>query len=83
MGKWIKQQEELKIRVEKNKTRKEKLADFFFSLANTVFGSLVIGVTLMMLQTNIEYNEYSVVVMLVAGMILFITLARIGNNILK
>lgn len=38
MGKWIKQQEELKIRVEKNKTRKEKLADFFFSLANTVFG---------------------------------------------
>lgn len=83
MGKWLKQQEEQKNRIEKNKIRKEKLADFFFSLANTVFGSLVIGVTLMMLQTNIDYNECSVRVMLVAGMILFTTLARIGNNILK
>ena len=83
MGKFIKYIERKLERQEKEKTRKEKLAEYFFSLSNTVFGSLVIGVTLLLLQSETNYNIKAICIMLFAGLVVFIVLAKIGNDILK
>ena len=83
MGNFSKQLEKREERIEKDKLRKEKLAEFFFSLSNTVFGSLVIGVTLLLLEAESNYNVYAVCIMLAAGLVIFIVMAKIGNNILK
>jgi len=83
MGNWSKQQKELNSRNEKDNTRKEKLAEYFFSLSNTLFGSLVIGLSLMLLDESNIFNEKAAWVMLLTGLFTLIGLARIGNNILK
>ena len=83
MGKYSEQMEIKKEAKEREKTRKEKLAEYFFSLSNTTFGSLVIGVTLLMLQADANYNVNVIFIMLAAGLLFFIVLAKIGNNILK
>ena len=57
MGNWSKQQKEQNEKIEKDKTRKEKLAEYFFSLSNTLFGSLVIGLSLMLLDVSNFFNE--------------------------
>lgn len=43
MGNWSKVQEEKKEGKEKDKVRREKLAGFFFNLAQLVFAGLVVG----------------------------------------
>lgn len=84
MGNWSKQQKELNSKLERDKTRKEKLAEYFFSLSNTLFGSLVIGLSLMLLDESSIFNEKAAWVMLLTGLFMLIGgLARIGNNILK
>lgn len=83
MGNWSKQQKEIKSRIERDKTRKEKLAEDFFSLSNTLFGSLVIGLSLMLLDESSMFNEKAAWIMLLTGLFMLIGLARIGNNILK
>ena len=83
MGNWSKQQKEIKSRIERDKTRKEKLAEYFFSLSNTLFGSLVIGLSLMLLDESSMFNEKAAWIMLLTGLFILIGLARIGNNILK
>ena len=70
-------------KIEKDKTRKEKLAEYFFSLSNTLFGSLVIGLSLMLLDESNIFNEKAAWIMLLTGLFMLIGLARIGNNILK
>ena len=78
MGSWSEQQEANKERKEKDKTRRDKLAGYFFNLSQLTFVALVLGgVT----HTNIEVgiNWY----ILVAGITLTIILANIGNLILK
>ena len=83
MGNWSKQQKEQNDKIEKDKTRKEKLAEYFFSLSNTLFGSLVIGLSLMLLDESNIFNEKAAWIMLLTGLFMLIGLARIGNNILK
>lgn len=46
MGNFSKQLEKREERKEKDKLRKEKLAEFFFSLSNTVFGSNSLTISL-------------------------------------
>ena len=83
MGNWSKQQKEQNEKIEKDKTRKEELAEYFFSLSNTLFGSLVIGLSLMLLDESNIFNEKAAWIMLLTGLFMLIGLARIGNNILK
>ena len=83
MGNWSKQQKEQNEKIEKDKTRKEKLAEYFFLLSNTLFGSLVIGLSLMLLDESNIFNEKAAWIMLLTGLFMLIGLARIGNNILK
>ena len=83
MGNWSKRQKEQNEKIEKDKTRKEKLAEYFFSLSNTLFGSLVIGLSLMLLDETNIFNEKAAWIMLLTGLFMLIGLAKIGNNILK
>ncbi len=83
MGNWSIQQRKLNEKLEKDKTRKEKLAEYFFSLSNTLFGSLVIGLSLMLLDETNVFNEKAAWIMLMTGLFMLIGLAKIGNNILK
>ena len=80
MGNWSEQQEANKERKEKDKTRRDKLAGYFFNLSQLTFVALVLG-GVTPLYTNIEVgiNWY----ILVAGITLTIILANIGNLILK
>lgn len=83
MGKYSKQIEIKKELKEKDKVRKEKLAEYFFSLSNTLFGSLVIGLSLMLLDESNIFDEKAAWSMLISGLFMLIGLAKIGNNILK
>ena len=83
MGKYSKQIEIKKELKEKDKVRKEKLAEYFFSLSNTLFGSLVIGLSLMLFDESNIFDEKAAWSMLISGLFMLIGLAKIGNNILK
>ena len=83
MGKYSEQIEIKKELKEKDKVRKEKLAEYFFSLSNTLFGSLVIGLSLMLLDESNIFDEKAAWSMLISGLFMLIGLAKIGNNILK
>ena len=83
MGKYSEQIEIKKELKEKDKVRKEKLAEYFFSLSNTLFGSLVIGLSLMLLDESNIFDEKAAWSMLIFGLFMLIGLAKIGNNILK
>ena len=83
MGKYSKQIEIKKELKEKDKVRKEKLAEYFFSLSNTLFGSLVIGLSLMLLDESNIFDEKAAWSMLISGLFMLIGLAKIGSNILK
>ena len=83
MGQFSKQIEVKKETKEKDKIRREKLAEYFFSLSNTLFGSLVIGLSLMLLDDSSVFNEKAAWIMLLTGLVMLIELAKIGNNILK
>lgn len=80
MGNWSEQQTIKKETREKDKVRREKLAGYFFNLSQLTFVALVLG-GVTPLYTNIEIgiNWY----VLIAGAILTVILANIGNLILK
>lgn len=80
MGNWSEQQKLKEERKEKDITRREKLAGYFFNLSQLTFVALVLG-GVTPLYTNIEIgiNWY----VLIAGVILTVILANIGNLILK
>lgn len=80
MGNWSEQQTIKKETKEKDKVRREKLAGYFFNLSQLTFVALVLG-GVTPLYTNIEIgiNWY----VLIAGAILTVILANIGNLILK
>ena len=82
MGKYSKQIEIKKELKEKDKVRKEKLAEYFFSLSNTLFGSLVIGLSLMLLDESNIFDEKAAWSLLISGLFMLIGLAKIGNNFL-
>ena len=80
MGNWSERQEEKRERKEKDKTRREKLAGYFINLSQLTFVALVLGgITPLYTSIEIGINWY----VLVAGVILTVILANIGNLILK
>lgn len=80
MGYYSKKQEEKNEIKEKDKVRREKLAGFFFNLAQLTFAALVLGgITPLYTNAEIGVNWY----VLIAGSILTVMLARVGNTILK
>lgn len=80
MGKWEKQYEEKQEAKEKDKTRREKLAGFFFNLAQLAFAGLVIGWITPLASKTDNAQNWAVL----TGGILFTTVfAAIGNKILK
>ena len=80
MSNFSKMQEEKKERKEKDKTRREKLAGYFFDLSKLSFAGLVVGVVIP-LYSNLadENNWYSIC----TGIILTIISASFANKILK
>lgn len=80
MGHWSDQQEGKKETKERDKTRKEKLACYFFDLSKLSFAGLVIGIVIP-LYSNItdENNWYAII----TGIILTTISALLANKILK
>ncbi len=81
MGNWQKQQEAVKEAKERDKTRKEKLAGYFFNLSQLTYTALVLGGMVLYFQGG-EITAM-LVTMLVIGCLLAFILAGVGNNLLK
>lgn len=80
MGKFIEQQKTKEENKEKDKTRREKLAGYFFDLSKLCFAGLVVGVVIPLYSDiSDENNWYSVC----TGIILTIMSACLANKILK
>lgn len=80
MGNWERKQEEKREGKEKDKTRREKLAAYFFDLSKLCFAGLVIGVVVPLYSDmSNENNWYSIC----TGIILTIMSAYLANKILK
>jgi hypothetical protein len=80
MGNFSRQQEEKKDVREKDKTRREKLAGYFFDLSKLSFAGLVIGVVIPLYSDlSNENNWYSIC----TGILLTIISAVFANKILK
>ena len=64
--------------------KRNKLSEYFFSLSNTLLGSLVVGIILLVLDDGIEnINEWIVLSVFISGIVAVVILAKIGYNILK
>lgn len=81
MGNFSNQQEAKKDAKERDKTRKEKLAGYFFNLSQLTFTALVLGGMVIFFQGN-DFG-FKLMMMLILGCILASSLAMIGNNLLK
>ncbi|WP_276789511.1 hypothetical protein [Paraprevotella xylaniphila] len=80
MGKFVEQQKTKEETKEKDKTRREKLAGYFFDLSKLCFAGLVVGVVIPLYSDmSNENNWYSVC----TGIILTIMSAYLANKILK
>ena len=82
MGNWNETQEKKRETKEKDKARKDKLAVFFFNLAQVSFTILVLGLLITLTKEEL-YNNYFLMLLSLFGIVLTILFARIGNNILK
>lgn len=80
MGNWSEKQEVKKEIKEKDKTRRDKLAGYFFDLSKLSFAGLVIGVIIPLYSDlSNQNNWYSIC----TGIILTIISAALANKILK
>jgi len=80
MGNWSDQQEIKKEGKEKDKTRREKLAGYFFDLSKLSFTGLVISIILP-LFSNVENTILWLAALF--GTVLTISSAMLANKILK
>jgi predicted ABC-type exoprotein transport system permease subunit len=76
----MKGQEEKKVEKEKNKTRREKLASFFFDIAKLSYAGLVLGVLMPLFSEGVKM-EYLLLIFF--GVIVTVVFAVVGNIILK
>lgn len=74
--------EHRKDRKEKDKARKDKLSSYFFDLSKATYTIMVVGLLVNVIQEQ-NFTNLVLDVAVVLGVILSITLAKIGNNILK
>lgn len=80
MGNFSKMQQEKTERKEKDKTRREKLAGYFFDSSKLILAGVVIGgITPLYSDDTKEINVY----VIIAGIVATILLAWIANKILK
>lgn len=80
MGNWSEKKEAKKEIKEKDKTRRDKLAGYFFDLSKLSFAGLVIGVIIPLYSDlSNQNNWYSIC----TGIILTIISAALANKILK
>lgn len=82
MGNWSQQQEYKKEVKERDKSRRENLAKYFFDVSKITYTILVIGVMVSFFQYK-QYENYSMIVLVFVGIILAFVFAKVGNNILK
>lgn len=80
MSNFSRKMEERKDRKEKDKTRREKLAGFFYDLAKLCFGGLVVGSLIS--YSNDGVNMYEIT-KTVFGIASTMVLSKIANEILK
>ena len=80
MGNWSDQQEIKKEGKEKDKTRREKLAGYFFDLSKLSFAGLVISIILP-LFSNVENTILWLAALF--GTVLTISSAMLANKMLK
>lgn len=79
MGKFVVRQEERKALSERQKVRKETLGKFFYDLSKLTFAAMVLGGIISFFQgTEIKWAY-----VIVLGLVVVLSLARVGNNILK
>lgn len=81
MGNWSERQEAKKEGKEKDKTRREKLAGYFFDLSKLSFAGLVIGGIVSIKPENANYSIE--IYRAIIGCLFTIFLARTANTILK
>lgn len=80
MGNWSEQQEVNKETKERDKTRKEKLAGYFFDLSKLSFAGLVVGIVIPLYSNITDENNWYVVT---TGITLAAISALLANKILK
>lgn len=80
MGNWSDQQEVMKETKERDKTRKEKLASYFFDLSKLSFAGLVIGIVIPLYSNITDENSWYAII---TGIILTTMSALLANKILK
>ena len=80
MGNWSEQQEAKKVIKEKDKTRRDKLAGYFFDLSKLIFAALVLG-GITPLFTNVS-DGINWVTIVLGGFSTYI-FANFANRILK
>ena len=73
MGNWNETQEKKKETKEKDKARKDKLAVFFFNLAQVSFTILVLGLLITLTKEEL-YNNYFLMLLSLFGIVLTILL---------
>lgn len=66
----------------RNDVRKEKLAGFFFTLAQVTFTVLVLGILLTVIKEEL-YGNIALILLVAFGVTMTIVFSKIGNNILK
>jgi hypothetical protein len=76
----MKGQEEKKVEKEKNKTRREKLASFFFDIAKLSYAGLVLGTVVPLFNEDLQWSNFYPAY---AGVFITVILVLIGNQILK
>ena len=81
MSNYERQQRERNETKDRDKTRKEKLAGYFFNLSQLTYTALVLGG--MVLFFSGEEISWPLVSMLVAGCVIAYSWAKFANNILK
>ena len=73
-----------KRQMEVESKKRNKLSDYFFSLSNTLLGSLVVGIILLVLGDDIINTEdWIILSVFSSGIVSVIILAKIGYNIIK
>lgn len=80
MGNWSDRREVKKETKERDKTRKEKLASYFFDLSKLSFAGLVIGIVIPLYSNITDENSWYAII---TGIILTTMSALLANKILK
>ena len=80
MGNWTDKQEVKKERKEKDKTRREKLAGYFYDISKLSFGGIVASIILPLLSDTENKTMWCVALF---GISLTVSSAMLANKILK